>query len=100
MTVRNQLDEGSPSYIWRHTETLSVGQREQLVVIQHRVEIFNPLGVDVAVKDDPLAFLQFASDVVNDSKVQRKSSRNDISKCFFVLLSKRDSWTKRKQLTS
>lgn len=56
------------SYIWWHTETLSVRQGEQLVVIQHRVEIFHPLWVDIAVKDDPLAFLQFTSNVVNDSK--------------------------------
>lgn len=69
MVVRNRMHERLRSYIWWHTETLSVRQREQLVVIQHRVEIFHPLRIDITVKDDPLAFLQFTSNVVNDSKV-------------------------------
>lgn len=60
----------SRSYVWRHTETLSIRQGEQLVVIQHRVEIFHPLRVDIAVKDDPLAFLQFTSNIVDDSIIR------------------------------
>lgn len=45
------------SYIWWQAETLSIGQGEQLVVIQNRVQIFNPLWVNVAIKDDPLTLL-------------------------------------------
>lgn len=45
------------SYIWWQAETLSIGQGEQLVVIQNRVQIFNPLWVNIAIKDDPLTLL-------------------------------------------
>lgn len=45
------------SYIWWQAETFSIGQGEQLVVIQNRVQIFNPLWVNVAIKDDPLTLL-------------------------------------------
>eukprot|EP00906_Rhabdomonas_costata_P031046 RCo043882 len=37
--------------------TLVAGQGEHLVVIHHRVHRLNPLGVDNAVQDDPLAVL-------------------------------------------
>lgn len=60
------------SYIWRQAETLSVGQGEELVVIQDRVEIFHPLWVNVAIKDDPLTLLQLTTHVVNNSRIGTK----------------------------
>lgn len=62
-------------YVWWQAETLSVGQGEQLVVVQDGVEILNPLGVDVAVEDDPLALLQLASDIVDDSEMVKDEKR-------------------------
>lgn len=60
------------SYIWWQAETLSIRQGEQLVVIQNRVEIFNPLRVNITIEDDPLTLLQFTSNIVNDSEIERK----------------------------
>lgn len=65
-SLKRDLARGDTTYVWRQAETLSVGQGEQLVVVQHRVEILYPLGVHVTIKDDPLPFLQLASHVVND----------------------------------
>lgn len=45
------------SYIWWQAETLSIGQGQQLVVIQHRVQIFHPLRINITIKDDPLSLL-------------------------------------------
>lgn len=47
-------------------ETLAIRQREQLVVIQHGVEVFHPLRVHITVKDDPLPFVDFPTHIVND----------------------------------
>ena len=58
------------AYVGGQAQTLSVGQGQQLVVVQHRVEILHPLWVHIAVKDDPLALLQLPAHVVNDSERQ------------------------------
>lgn len=62
------LGPGRPggTYIGREAEALSVGQSQQLVVIQHRVQVLNPLRVHVAIKHNPLALLQFSPHVVYD----------------------------------
>mmetsp|Transcript_6087 Transcript_6087/g.18811 ORF Transcript_6087/g.18811 Transcript_6087/m.18811 type:complete len:535 (-) Transcript_6087:616-2220(-) len=39
-------------------DAFAVWHRKQAVVVEHRVERFNPLGVHVAVADDPAALLQ------------------------------------------
>lgn len=54
------------AYIGREAEALAVGQSQELVVIQHRVQVLHPLRVHVAVEDDPLALLQLAPHVVDD----------------------------------
>lgn len=56
-TKKTLVFKVSCSYIWWQTETLSIGQCEQLVVIQDRVEIFYPLRVNITIKDDPLTLL-------------------------------------------
>jgi hypothetical protein len=40
---------------------------QQLVVVEDRVEVLDPLGVDVSVEDDPLPLVDLASHVVDDS---------------------------------
>lgn len=56
-------------------ETLAVGQREQLVVIQHGVEVLHPLRIHVTVKDDPLSLVDLPSHVVNDLPVGPEKGR-------------------------
>jgi len=60
------------AYVGWQAEALSVGQREQLVVIQHRVQVLHPLWVHVAVEYDPLALLQLPAHVVNDPGGRRE----------------------------
>eukprot|EP00965_Chrysotila_dentata_P087190 2878450-Pleurochrysis_carterae.AAC.1 len=38
----------------RHGDALAVDEREQLVVVEHRVHRFDPQGVDGAVEQQPL----------------------------------------------
>lgn len=58
------------SYIWWQTETLSIGKGQQLVVIQDRVKIFNPLRVNITIENNPLTLLQFTSNIVNNPKIE------------------------------
>lgn len=60
------MEAGIRTYIWWKAETLSVGQRQQFVVIQHRVEVFDPLRIDVTIENDPLSLLELSSDVIYD----------------------------------
>ena len=53
-------------HIGRDAEALSVGKREKLVVVQHRVEVLHPLGVHVSVKHDPLPLATLPPHVVDD----------------------------------
>ena len=39
--------------VWRHGDTISVGESQGLVVVQDGVEILNPDGVYRAVKNQP-----------------------------------------------
>lgn len=34
----------------RHRDSVAVGQRQRPIVVQHRVEILNPYGVDRAIQ--------------------------------------------------
>eukprot|EP00968_Pinguiococcus_pyrenoidosus_P008406 scaffold602_cov298-Pinguiococcus_pyrenoidosus.AAC.10 len=45
---------------------LAVWQRQQFVVIQHRVEVLRPLRIDVAIKDDPVQTVRGSALVVED----------------------------------
>ena len=49
-------------------QTLSVGQSEELVHVEDRVQVLHPLGVDVSVKDDPLPLVKLTPDIVNDTR--------------------------------
>ena len=42
-----------------HGDSVTVGQRQSLVVVQYRVEVLNPDGIDRPIQDEPymLAFL-------------------------------------------
>ncbi len=54
------------AHVGRNVEAFAVRQCEQLAVVEDGVEVLDPLGVDVAVEDDPLALVEFAADVVDD----------------------------------
>ena len=58
----------SPVYtdIRRNGQPLSVGQGEELVVIQHRVEVLHPLRVHISIKDDPLTLAYLSTHIVYD----------------------------------
>lgn len=58
--------KGRKSYIGRQTEAFSIGQGEQLVIIQHGVQVLNPFRIHVSVEDDPLALLQLSPHVINN----------------------------------
>ena len=53
------------SDVGRQGQSLAIGQRQQLVVIQHRIQVFYPLRIHIAIKDDPLSFIDLATHVVN-----------------------------------
>lgn len=46
--------------IGRHWQSIAIGQRQRSVVIQHRIEIFNPEGVDWSVEYQPNMFASFS----------------------------------------
>ena len=60
------IREARRTYIGRDGQTLPVGQSEQFVVIEDRVEVLHPLRVNVSIKDDPLAFPYLPSNIVDD----------------------------------
>jgi hypothetical protein len=59
------------THIGRQAKALSIRQRQELVVIQHGVQVLHPLGVHIAIKDNPLAFLQLTSHIVYDPSLQK-----------------------------
>ncbi len=62
-------------YVRRQAETLSVGKRQEFVVVQHRVQILHPLRIHVSVEDDPLTLLQLSTNVIDDpERAQTQSS--------------------------
>ena len=54
------------AHVARDGEPLTVGQREQLVHVQHAVQVLHPLRVHVAVKDNPLALVQLPAHIVDN----------------------------------
>ena len=57
------MELGSPYLGWR-AKALSVGQCE-LVVVQDRVKILNPLWVHITIEDDPLELVQLTAHIVD-----------------------------------
>ena len=41
-------------HVLQHTDALVGGEREQTVVVHHRVHVLDPVGIEVAVEDEPL----------------------------------------------
>ncbi|KAH6607744.1 hypothetical protein Trco_004057 [Trichoderma cornu-damae] len=64
--ILQRLDLEHDSDVGRQVEALSVGQGEQLVVVEDAVQVLDPLGVDVAVEDDPVSLGVLAAEVVDD----------------------------------
>ncbi len=64
--VLEVLDFEHDPDVGRDAEALAVGQSEQLVVVEDGVQVFDPLGVDVAVEDYPLPLVQLTANVVDD----------------------------------
>jgi hypothetical protein len=54
------------AHVARDGQPLTVGQREQLVHVQHAVQVLHPFRVHVAVEDNPLALIQLSTDIVNN----------------------------------
>ncbi len=54
------------AHVARDGQPLPVGQREQLVHVQHAVQVLHPLRVHVPVKDDPLTLVQLPAHIVNN----------------------------------
>ena len=59
LTNINQYSDGSVLFKWY--------SYQKLVVIEHRVQILDPLRIDIPVKDDPLPLVDLAPHVVNDT---------------------------------
>lgn len=69
--MRNEKNEknestAQPTYVlWlenyfarrRHVQSITVGQRQCLIVIQHRIQILNPNAVDWTVEHQPNEFI-------------------------------------------
>ena len=51
------------------TYPFTIRQGQQLVVVHHRVHVFNPQGIDVAIKHDVLSFVLLCGfiDVTEDT---------------------------------
>lgn len=62
--VLQRLDFEDETNVRRERQSLSVWQREQLVVVEDGVEVLNPVGIDVAVEDDPMRAGHFAARVI------------------------------------
>src|SRR6202000_1777042 len=52
--------------VGRQIESLAVWQSKQLVVVEHTVQVFHPLWIDVAIKNNPVALAVFSTEIVND----------------------------------
>ena len=64
------------THVGGDAEPLPVRQGQQLVVVEHRVEVLHPLGVDVAVEDDPLSLPDLTPHVVYDPTQHTRAVRN------------------------
>ncbi|GKT85477.1 hypothetical protein Ct61P_03327 [Colletotrichum tofieldiae] len=64
--VLQGLDFEHDADIGRQVETLTIGQGEKFVVVQHTVQVLNPFGVDVTVENNPVALGILASEVVDN----------------------------------
>ncbi|KAI6769165.1 hypothetical protein HG531_010269 [Fusarium graminearum] len=60
------LDFEHDSNVGGKVETLTIGKREQLVVIEYTVQVFNPFRVHVTIEDDPMSFRVLTTEVVDD----------------------------------
>mmetsp|Transcript_24250 Transcript_24250/g.59856 ORF Transcript_24250/g.59856 Transcript_24250/m.59856 type:complete len:305 (+) Transcript_24250:6836-7750(+) len=59
--VLQRLHLEHDAHVGRNLQALAVGESEELVVVEDRVEVLGPLGVHVAVKHDPVAPVLLAS---------------------------------------
>jgi hypothetical protein len=54
------------AHVARDGQPLPVGQREQLVNVQHAVQVLHPLRIHVPVKYNPLALVQLTAHIVDN----------------------------------
>lgn len=55
-------------YGWSKLNALAVSQTKHLVVIQHRVHVLNPQGVNWPVADHPLVVITGVTDRITDTQ--------------------------------
>ena len=60
------------THVGSESQSLSIGQCEQLVVVQHAVEVLHPLRVHVPIKDDPLTLVQLSPHVVQNPEADNR----------------------------
>ena len=58
--------DSTGAHIGRDSQSLSIGQSQKLVVIQHTVQILNPLWVHISVEYDPLSLVELTTYIVYD----------------------------------
>ena len=63
---------GLPSYIGGKVEPLSIGECQELVVIQDAVEILYPFGVNISIKNNPLPLVELSTNIFNDPNRKRE----------------------------
>ena len=65
-SVLQCLDFEHDANVRRKVKTLTVGQGQQFVVVKHRVQVLDPLRIDITIKDDPVTLAIFATQVVDN----------------------------------
>jgi hypothetical protein len=42
--------------VWSHGDPVAIGQSQGFIIIQHRIQIFNPDGINWTIKNNPDMF--------------------------------------------
>ena len=66
------------AYRWRHRNTIAVRQCEQLIVIQHRIQILNPERVDGTVGEEIIFYLMRGRAI--DIAIRSMPERDSVAK--------------------
>ena len=54
------------AYIGWDSQTFTVWQGQQLVVVKDTVQVLHPLWINIAIKNDPLPLVDLTTHIVND----------------------------------
>ena len=64
----------SLTYIGWDSQTFTIRQCKQFVVIQYTVQVFHPLWINIAVENNPLTLVNLPTNIVNDPRERNQNT--------------------------